>query len=75
MKKSTIGALIAAAVLIIGGVGLFVGGLISIGGLEAANRVLNEHGIEIFDELDIDFDEGDFDIDIDSGRVRIDMDF
>ena len=75
MKKSTIGALIAAAVLIIGGIGLFVGGLTSIGGLKAANRVLNEHGIEILEELDIDFDEGDFDIDIDSGRVRIDMDF
>ena len=75
MKKSTIGVLIAAAVLIIGGIGVFVGGLTSVGGLEAANRVLNEHGIEILDDLDIDFDEGDFNIDIDSGRVRIDMDF
>ena len=75
MKKSTIGVLIAAAVLIIGGIGLFVGGLVSLGGLEAANRVLNEHGIEILDELDIDFDEGNFYIDIDSGKVKIDMDF
>ena len=75
MKKSTIGVLIAAAVLIIGGIGLFVGGLISIGGLKAANRVLNEYGIEILDELDIDFNEGNFNIDIDSGRVRVDMDF
>ncbi len=75
MKKSTIGVLIAAAVLIIGGIGLFVGGLTSVGGLEAANRVLNKHGIEILDELDIDFDEGNFYIDIDSGKVKIDMDF
>ena len=75
MKKSTIGVLIAAAVLVIGGIGLFVGGLTSIGGLKAANRVLNEHGIEILDELDIDFNEGNFNIDIDSGRVRVDMDF
>ena len=75
MKKSTIGVLIAAAVLIIGGIGLFVGGLTSIGGLKAVNRVLNEHGIEILDELDIDFNEGNFNIDIDSGRVRVDMDF
>lgn len=75
MKKSTIGVLIAAAVLIIGGIGLFVGGLTSVGGLEAANRVLNKHGIEILDEMDIDFDEGNFYIDIDSGKVKIDMDF
>ena len=75
MKKSTIGVLIAAAVLIIGGIGLFIGGLTSVGGLEAANRVLNKHGIEILDELDIDFNEGNFYIDIDSGKVKIDMDF
>lgn len=73
MKKSTIRVLIAAMVLIIGGIGLFVGGLISLGGLEAAERILNEHEIEILDQLDIDFDDGKFDIDIDSGRVRIGM--
>ena len=75
MKKSTIGVLIVSVLLIIGGMGLFVGGLVSVGGPEAAKRVLDENGISLLDELHIDMKNGDFDLDFDSGRVKIDMDF
>ena len=74
MKKSTIGVLIAAALLIIGGIGLFFGGLVSVGGMKAAEKVLREHELDILDELDISLGD-DFYIDFDNGKLRIDMDF
>lgn len=75
MKKSTIRILVVSLLLILIGFCLFFGGLASAGGMQAVERVLEEHEIEFLDELDIDLHEGEFDIDINSGRVRIDMDF
>lgn len=75
MKKSTIGVLIVSVLLIVGGICLFVGGLVSAGGMEAAKRVLKDHELDILDDLDIDLDDDDFYIDFNSGKLRIDMDF
>lgn len=47
MKKSTIGVIIAAVVLIIIGGGLFIGGVLASGGIEVAREELAKHGVFI----------------------------
>ena len=61
MKKSTIGVLIAAAVMIVAGIGLCIGGVMAAGGMEAAKDMLYGSGVD-FDHV-FELDEDGFDID------------
>ena len=71
MKKTTIGVIIVALVMIVAGIGLCIGGIAVAGGVEAARDEIfrsgidwsHVHRIEIDEDgLDIDFDIRDHDI-------------
>ncbi|MBQ8857441.1 MAG: DUF4097 family beta strand repeat protein [Lachnospiraceae bacterium] len=66
MKKSTIGVVIAATVLIVSGIGLFIGGMMAAGGVDAAKDIIVGNGINGM--FDINWDEDGFDIDFEAGN-------
>lgn len=65
MKKSKIGIIIVALVMIIAGLGLFVGGVMAVGGVSAAKDAMFHHGVDIEDVLEQELEEDGFDIDLD----------
>ena len=84
MKKRKFGVVIAAFILIVSGICLFVGGLIASGGIKAAKEALFQHEDMIgkhfhFDidedgwDFGFDLDEDDFDIDLDDIDVDLDI--
>ena len=58
MKKSKIGIVIIAIVLITVGLGLFIGGVISVGGMTAAKDVLEKQGVYFDNGFQIDIHRG-----------------
>ena len=63
MKKSTIGVIIAAVILMIIGGGLFVGGIIAAGGIGVARKELAEHGVFIEHGFQVDINHGEHAVD------------
>lgn len=57
MKKSTIGVIIAAVIMIIAGISFFVGGIIAVGGVAVARDMIDGSGIEGIFRLNWDEDE------------------
>lgn len=58
MKKSTIGVIVTAAIMVIVGIGLFVGGIVATGGIGAAKKELAEHGIFFEDGFRVEINKG-----------------
>ena len=70
MKKSTIGVIIAAVVMIVGGIGLIFGGVLAVGGIEAAKAAVFGSGIDLNHVFEFEIDEDGFDIDLKEGNQR-----
>lgn len=64
MNKSTIGVIIVAVVMIIGGIGLVLGGVFAVGGIDAAKDEIFKSGIDLEHVLEVEIDEDGFDIDL-----------
>ena len=75
MKKRKFGVIIAALILIISGICLFVGGMIAAGGIEAAKEAFFKHGNILGNEFHFDINEDGVDFDIDFDRDGLDIDF
>ena len=56
MKKSMIRFMITALVIITIGIGLFIGGIVAAGGLNAAKKLLQDHGVYIERGIELEID-------------------
>ena len=56
MKKSMIRFMITAFVIITIGIGLFIGGIVAAGGLNAAKELLQDHGVYIERGIELEID-------------------
>ena len=65
MKKTTIGVIIVAVVMIVAGIGLCIGGIAAAGGVEAARDEIFRSGIDLGHMYRIEIDEDGLDIDFD----------
>ena len=65
MKKTTIGVIIVAVVMIVAGIGLCIGGIAAAGGAEAARDEIFRSGIDWSHVHRIEIDEDGLDIDFD----------
>ena len=64
MKKTTIGVIIVAVVMIVAGIGLCIGGIAVAGGAEAARDEIFRSGIDWSHVHRIEIDEDGLDIDL-----------
>ena len=74
MKKRKFGIIIAALVLIVAGLGLFIGGIVAAGGVEATKEALFRHDNFLEKEFHLDINEDGMDFDIDFDRHGLDFD-
>lgn len=74
MKKRKFGIIIVALILIVVGFGLFVGGMVAAGGLEATKAALFHHEDILGKEFHFDISEDGVDFDIDFDRDGLDFD-